>query len=680
MNVLFNLQTNGVLTDHSLAQFIKPDGSLVEDFLSFDKLDPEIQNVLRLKAGDHPGLKKGRTASCSSDLLNTSFGSTDLSSFDITDYVFKDEQLHGKENHIKCESLPVGNDSGKAEDVKPPPVPPIATAVGIGRKKIDREAQKYIVDDISNPSEDEDEVDIETVSEEGSAPVLEAGSIEDLLIQFEATEARMEHENLPKVEIKTEMVVEKKPVISKPEAKPLKQDIKTQKRKLPQASSDNIKRPKKVEEQSINDQKLLSEKSTKLQVAKVMSKQNNKQIINALPQDLINRIKKESVKRKPITVIDPIPNIKKRGGAKVQQEATVKAKPASSQNTVILDHSYCMTDNSSSNSKCEKTVKKIQPICNQQSQNPINTVKDSGCTSSENDDKTVISMQPTVKNADGTLMVSLLKTNTIHKVESAQTNRKKLNLEEYKKRNGLVTSTSNSQGCSPKNSSPTPEEDTHQKMLRHQEKLRKMAEELLKTTPKSEQKKPEIEVPPVSSFEFKSPQDPPENIDPPYKLPAHLECKVFVSFGTNTDFRISKDQRDPLAPVAKLQEIKPLIDHVVKNTENSLISSVMETIPKLIEQSERPNKAMPQTEPDEEHGEFKRVVYMKKDRARCPTREVATQTNVSLIEQSKEKHTTSSARCSRKNSPRLVYYLKLLKLCILITTFVLDLETIPLRR
>jgi len=648
VNVLFNLQTNGILTDHSVAQFIKQDGSLVEDFLSFDKLDPEIQNALRLKAGDRPDLKKGRTASCSSDLLNTSFGSTDLSSFDITDYVFKDEQPHGKENHIKCESLPIDNDSGKAEDVNPPPVPPIVTAVGIGRKKIDREAQKYIVDGTSNPSEDEDEVDIETVSEEGSAPVLEAGNIEDLLLQFEATEARMNHENLPKVEIKTEMVEEKKPVF----AKPLKEDPKMQKRKLPQASSDNIKRPKKVEEQSINNQKVLSEKLPKPQVANVMSKQNNKQIANALPQELINRIKKESVKRKPITVIDPIPNIKKRGGAKVQQEATVKAKPASSQNTVILDHSYCMTDNSSSNSKCEKAVKKIQPICNQPSQNPVNSVKDSGLTSSENEDKTVISMQPTVKNADGTLMVSLLKTNTIHKVESAQTNRKKLNLEEYKKRrNGLVTSRSNSEGCSPKSSSPPPEEDTHQKMLRHQEKLRKMAEELLKTTPKSEQKKPEIEVPAVSSFEFKSPQDPPENIEPP-KLPADLECKVFVSFGTNTDFRISKDQQDPLAPVVKLQEIKPLIDHVVKNTENSLISSVMETIPKLIEQSERPNKAMPQTEPDEEHGEFKSVVYMKKNRVRCPTREVATQTNVSLIEQSKEQHTTSTSRCSRKNSPR----------------------------
>lgn len=68
--------------------------------------------------------------------------------------------------------------------------------------------------------------------------------------------------------------------------------------------------------------------------------------------------------------------------------------------------------------------------------------------------------------------------------------------------------------------------------------------------PKSEQKTPE--------FGFTSPQKPSEKIEP-LKLPLHLECKVF------------------------LKEIKLLIDHVVKNTENSLISSIMETIPKLIE-------------------------------------------------------------------------------------------------
>lgn len=636
----------------------------MEDILAFDNLDPAIQSALRLKAESIPAVKKGRTISCSSDLLNTSFSSTDLSTFDITDYVFKDEQPQVKDTvqskteeiPIKSESLPTG--SGGDTDVNPPPAPPIKRAVGIGRKKIDFKARKYIVEDTSNPSEDEDEVDIETVSEEDSAPVLQAGNIADLLEQFEATEACVKHDNPPKVETKTEKVIEKKTVI----AKPLKQEPKAQKRKLEQASSNDAKRAKKVEEQSVNDQKIATEKKPKPQVANVISQQsNNRQIMNSLPQELINRIKKESGKRKPITVIEAIPNIKKRGGAKVQQEATIKAKLASSHNTVVLDHSYCMTNNSSKNSDCDNTVKKIQSqsISYQKSQNANNSVKDSGFASSEDDDKTVIGMQPTVKNADGTLMVSLLKTNTIHKVESAQTNRKKLNLEEYKKRrSGTATPRSNSQGCSPNTStcsSPAPEEDEHQKMLRHQEKLRKMAQELLKTAPKSDQKRPEVDLK-VPNFAIKSPQPPAEKMEPP-KLPADLECKVFVNFGTNTDFRIPKDQRDPLAPVEKLQEIKPLIDHVVKNNENSLISSVMETIPKLIEQSERPNKALPQTEPGEEHGEFKRVVYLKKDRARPLTREIETQTNVSLIEQSKRgkvrrRSSSTSSRCSRKIKPR----------------------------
>lgn len=78
----------------------------------------------------------------------------------------------------------------------------------LGGKKIDMEAQKYVIDD----SED-DHIDVETVSENGSLPVLEAGDLNSLLEQFEASEeihsklnseTKIKTENDDMIEIKYE--------------------------------------------------------------------------------------------------------------------------------------------------------------------------------------------------------------------------------------------------------------------------------------------------------------------------------------------------------------------------------------------------------------------------------------------------------------------------------------------
>lgn len=61
----------------------------------------------------------------------------------------------------------------------------------LGGKRIDMEAQKYIVDDSEGDSED-DHVDVETISERGDCPVLEAGDVNSLLEQFEATSGMRE--------------------------------------------------------------------------------------------------------------------------------------------------------------------------------------------------------------------------------------------------------------------------------------------------------------------------------------------------------------------------------------------------------------------------------------------------------------------------------------------------------
>lgn len=113
----------------------------------------------------------------------------------------------------------------------------------------------------------------------------------------------------------------------------------------------------------------------------------NRKVLNELPQDLISRIK-ESRKRKTIAVIPPIPN-KKRGGPKVQENAApvVLNKPVKVEvvSSVTLDHDYC-------SKPYHEQIKKEQTF-----------------TSIEEDERAIIMKQPMVKNADGKLMVSLLK-------------------------------------------------------------------------------------------------------------------------------------------------------------------------------------------------------------------------------------------------------------------------------
>lgn len=126
----------------------------------------------------------------------------------------------------------------------------------------------------------------------------------------------------------------------------------------------------------------------------------NKQIMNALPQELINRIR-ESGKRKCISVIEPIvPNKKQRIARTLENSPLAIQNKAPSfvvPNTVHLDHDYCY------NSNVPKNDKK----------------KDSGFESAEEDERTVIEKQPMVKNADGKLMVSLLKVCDIYENSSS---------------------------------------------------------------------------------------------------------------------------------------------------------------------------------------------------------------------------------------------------------------------
>lgn len=176
-------------------------------------------------------------------------------------------------------------------------------------KKIDMNAQCYIVTkkelDLDNESDsidimepiikkesfsdeerenndtENDYVDVDTVSEQGT-PILQAGDLNSLLEQFEATENNNCLQSQPPLVIKEEKI-----------------EIENM------TEESNVK---KIKPKEIAKPGAISNIET----------DKSRQILDSLPQELIMRIKASS-KRKVIPVIDPIPN-KRRGNKKPQNE------------------------------------------------------------------------------------------------------------------------------------------------------------------------------------------------------------------------------------------------------------------------------------------------------------------------------------------------------------------------
>lgn len=355
----------------------------------------------------------------------------------------------------------------------------------------------------------------------------------------------------------------------------------------------------------------------------------SKQILEALPPELITRIK-ESGKRKPISVIPPIPN-KKRCGLKTQEAVTPvsrnKLLKLANSETVQLDHDYCST---------------LSPY-------PKNPKKDSGFESAEEDERTLLKNQPTVKNADGKLMVSLLKVNTIKPStnENEVRQKRKLNLAEYKKRRefDIMTEKSSQKNCFVDSSPNSPViEDEVTRRKKHEEKLLQMSIDLLNTTPaksnKTETQKetvaaelPDIvpSTPAVTSATTAA-----------AAIPNDMEVKTYVSVATNTESILAL----PLCPEPVVEQIKPLLQNPKINT-NSLIASVIENIPKVKNKSllEEKSKTL-ENKSLNEHGENKTIVYLSKSRSRPQMRTVYVQTEESPVDE-RRKH---RSRCSNSSS------------------------------
>lgn len=488
------------------------------------------------------------------------------------------------------------------DDVKGDIIPTSNPSSHISRlpgKKIDTTAQCYILNEptVSVKSEPEEEdsendfIDVDTVPDQ-TTPILQAGDLNSLLEQFEATECfqpeAVLNEVVPESVAKVEAAIKVEPAVK-------------------------VEPAPKVDPSSD-------------------AQDENKQILDALPRELIMKINASS-KRRVVPVIDAIPN--KKRSRKTQEVASSSSPPDVPKivktESVCLDHDYC----------------------SQPTPYPKYPQKDSGFESAEEEEqRNILKKQPTVKGADGKLMVSLLKINTIrNSIVSENTMKRKLNLEEYKKRRqGVLRSRSNSSATSPNGSganSPAVVEDESVRLLKHQQKLMQMAEEVLKTPPKSALPQP----PPPPTVPDPVPEPEPDGapMPPPARVPPkNIEVKTVVSMGVNTDISITDE----------LLDIKPILQNAnAKISDNSLINSVIKNVQKkkLVTSTFTPKATTTPESKEQAHGEDKTIVYLDKNRTAVETRSVEVQTEPEVQDTSKHKRRRTSSSSSDSSEHTRTY-------------------------
>lgn len=540
------------------------------------------------------------------------------------------------------------------------PEPVLHKSIGPGGKKIDMEAQRYVLDD----SED-DQIDVETVSnctspvlqrnEDSTSPVLEAGDVDSLLAQFEAkTEHHLNnsfaYENFFDVKADISLM----PIFNdfsewntpnKLELDVKVEDVKPDLNEI--KKEDNKPCIAKIEPPIVHIKEETSIKEEK------------KLTVDELPQKLLDRMKLSS-KKKTVSVIPAQPN-KKRSRQSNPEKIKIIRQPTDEPEKKILKieaktiKTEVLEELSSRAQQRGHYERGDHNYCLEPSQYFLNLTKDSGFESGEEDEKYSIRNQPTVKNSDGKLMVSLLKANTLRNHAIKQ--KRKLNLEEYKKRRELdFKSSASNSPLSSGRESPLIVEDEKTKQLKHQELLMKMASEVLKAKKaidKNTSKSNLTELPPIIILNSKpikitsvtKPTLVKKNVITP---PPNLEVKTIVSVGTNTE--------ETLDDCKKLDEIKPILEKSsVKISTNSLIASMLQNIPKL----KSKQKVTKENNVRQEHGEDKTIVYLDKNRPKAVTCSVYVQTDFcknDLIEKrrrssaswsSQSRSESSSSRSSR---------------------------------
>lgn len=185
----------------------------------------------------------------------------------------------------------------------------------------------------------------------------------------------------------------------------------------------------------------------------------------------------------------------------------------------------------------------------------------------------------------------------------------------------------NSSPISSNCSSPLPE-DENLRRIKHQEKLMKMAKEVLNTQPPKKGVQ-------TSTNQMNTVKTPPR-IQEPAVISTDFEMKTLVSVGVNT---IDVNDKKITMSVDELEEIKPLLQKAsAKINCNSLITSMIQNIPKVINKTKKTDKVLHENVniSKKEHGEDKTIVYLPKDRPAVKTKDVEVQTNISLLKENEE--------------------------------------------
>lgn len=354
-------------------------------------------------------------------------------------------------NHNIASSIEVGNNNVTSNVITNIPKP---KTIGPGGKKIDMKAGRYVIEETKFSDSEDDEVDVETISECGTSPVLEARDLDSLLEQFEA-----------------------------------------------ETISDNP-----------SENKIIPNHINQRDTKKTLRIKNDKSKQKRISEDLLQRMK-ESGKKKSVMVIEPI-RTKKRGrpsyeensqkgkiakvnkmkkeAEKINTSGKIKLQELSHVIIIKKEHDYCQEPGTilkyakNYYDSEEEDVYKVGKLIVESTQDDVN--KFDLIYSKQQLKTCIIRNQPAVKNADGKLMVSLLKTNTIKNNANNEMNvkqKKKLNLEEYKKRRDIsVKSTSTTPSSSCQSSPKRDTEDEQTRRQKHQELLMKMASEVLKAKKK----------------------------------------------------------------------------------------------------------------------------------------------------------------------------------------------------
>lgn len=167
----------------------------------------------------------------------------------------------------------------------------------------------------------------------------------------------------------------------------------------------------------------------------------------------------------------------------------------------------------------------------------------------------------------------------------------------------------------------------------------RMAMEVLNTPAKSDRKQQPVTVTALKPA-------------PKVVVPPNIEKKTMVSVGINTLLQ-RKNNVDPLAPIEQLEEIRPLLASASNRiNSSSLITSMIENIPRIISTCTVAETNVNQVDKPAEHGEDKTIVYLPKDRTQATKSDFAAQTELSLEEDLKKQITRiiSSPTSSSSNT------------------------------